>query len=712
MGKITQKGRLLSISTPLGEDFLLLRKLSATEGLSQLFSINVELLHEEDKGVGKVTLIEPESILGKAVTISVTQSAGEKRYFSGIISRFSQGNRAYNYSYYYATIVPHIWILTQNVQSRIFQNISVPDILRKIFADFEVLYEIQGDFKPRNYCVQYRESDFDFAARLMEEEGIYYYFIHEGGKDKLILGNTPQSHRDCPNKSELPYFVEELADKKWANSIRTWRMDYSLQSGKVTLWDYNFQLPTQRLDSEQPSRFNVGGNQMMEIYDFPAGYARKYDGIDKSGGEQASSLQNVYRDKDNTIKIRMEALDAQFKVSQGTSLCSTLTAGHRFKLSNHPSSEINTQYIVVSINHEAEQTPDYMSELEITRAYENEFSCIPHGGGEPVYRPPIKTPKPVIHGTQTAVVVGPAGEEIFTDKYGRVKVQFNWDREGDMDANSSCWIRVVQSWASNKWGMMFIPRIGMEVLVTFLEGDPDQPAITGCVYNPETMPPYTLPDEKTKSTIKSNSSKGGGGFNELRIEDKKGSEQIFIHAEKDQDIRVKNDCKEIIKHDRHLIVENEQFEKVERDKHLKVLGDHNEQVDGTMSIKVGTDLQEKVGSNYALDAGMAVHIKAGMSAVIEAGASLTLKVGGNFVNINSGGVFVSGTTIMLNSGGAAGSGAGCSPNPPTDPIEAVDDQAGQSVSARSAPPPLNPPNRSAFTNSMMAAAESGAPFVS
>ncbi len=712
MGKITQAGRLLSIATPLGEDFLLLRKMSATEGLSQLFTINVELLHEEDKGLGKVTLIEPENILGKAVTISVSQNETEKRYFSGIISQFSQGNRSTHYSYYYATIVPHVWVLTQNVQSRIFQQISVPDILRRVFADFEVLYEIQGDFKQRNYCVQYRESDFAFASRLMEEEGIYYYFVHEGGKDKMVIANTPQSHRDCPGKSELPYFVEELSDKEWVNSVRTWQMDYTLQSGKVTNWDYNFQLPTQRLDGTQPSRFNVGGNQMMEIYDYPAGYARKYDGINKSGGEQSSDLQNVYQDKTETLKIRMEALDAQFKVSKASSLCATITAGHRFKLSNHPSSELNTQYVIVSVTHEAEQSPDYISEMENTRAYENGFGCIPHGAGAPVYRPPIRTDKPIIYGTQTAVVVGPAGEEIFTDKYGRVKVQFNWDREGKLDSNSSCWIRVTQSWASNKWGVMFIPRIGMEVLVTFLDGDPDQPAITGCVYNPETMPPYTLPDEKTKSTIKSNSSKGGNGFNEFRIEDKKGEEQIFIHAEKDQDIRVKNDCKEIIKHDRHLIVENEQFEKVLRDKHLKVVGDHNEQIDGAMSIKVGTDLMEKVGMNYALDAGMGVHIKAGMSAVIEAGASLTLKVGGNFVNINPGGVFVSGTMVMLNSGGAAGSGGGCSPEAPKDPKEADNAVAGQRVNQRTSPPPLNPPNRSAWTNSMMAAAASGAPFVS
>jgi type VI secretion system secreted protein VgrG len=343
-------------------------------------------------------------------------------------------------------------------------------------------------------------------------------------------------------------------------------------------------------------------------------------------------------------------------------------------------------------------------------AYQNQFTCIAHGAGMPPFRPLARTPKPIMRGNQTAVVVGPAGEEIFTDKYGRVKVQFQWDREGKLDVNSSCWIRVVQNWAANKWGTMFIPRIGMEVVVSFLEGDPDQPTITGCVYNPEAMPPYKLPDEKTKSTIKSNSSLGGNGFNEFRFEDKKGSEQIFIHAEKNQDIRVKNDCMELIKHDRHLIIENEQFEKVKKDKHLQVVGDHNEKVGGTMSLKVGSDLQEKVGSNYALDAGSAVHIKAGMTTVIEAGTSLTLKVGGNFININSGGIFVKGTMVMLNSGGMAGSGAGSSPEAPKDPKEADNAEPGKKIKPKTPPPPLKPKTFSPKAAGMKSAAKSGTPF--
>lgn len=710
MGTITQKGRLLSILTPLGEDYLLLRNMSATEGLSRLFTISVELLHEEDSNSGRVTLIEPESVLGQGVTISVSINETEKRFYSGIISQFSQGSRMIKFSYYYATIVPRVWVLTQNNQTRIFQHQTVPDILRTIFSGFEVLYEIRGDFKPRNYCVQYQESDFAFASRLMEEEGIYYYFIHEDGLDKMVIGNTPQSHRDCPNKAEFPYYIEELSDEVWANSIRTWRMDYTLQSGKISFGDYNFQLPNQRLDGTETSQFNVGGNQTLEIYDFPAGYGRKYDGINKSGGEQAAELNNIFQDKREISKIRMEALDAQFKISRGNSLCATMTAGHRFKLSNHPNRELNTQYIALSVTHRAEQSPDYTSGLDIDTAYDNEFTCIPLGPTAPVFRPPLKTPRPVIHGTQTAVVVGPAGEEVFTDKYGRVKVQFRWDREGQLDPNSSCWIRVVQSWASNKWGIMFIPRIGMEVMVTFLDGDPDRPAITGCVYNAQTMPPYTLPDEKTKSTIKTDSSKGGGGFNELRFEDKKGEEQIFIHAQKDQDIRVVNDVKETILNNRHLIIEREQFEEVKKDKHLKVRGDHNEKVDGSISIHAGLDLEEKAGTKFAVDAGTEIHLKSGTNVTIETGASLTLKVGGNFININAGGIFVKGTMVMLNSGGAAGSGSGSSPQPPTAPLEAVKAEAGRRASLAPPVPPARPAIMSPAAMVLITAARNGATF--
>jgi type VI secretion system secreted protein VgrG len=707
----TQDNRLMQIFTPLGKDFLLINKLTASEGLSELFSFEVELLHEEKEAGYAATAVNASSLLGQSVTVAIKQRDGTKRQFTGMVSRFSQGTRHTRFSFYYMTIVPHVWLLTQNYQSRIFQQKSVPDILREVFEGFEVAWEIQGKFEPRNYCVQYRESDFDFASRLMEEEGIYYYFEHSGGKHKMIVANTPQSHRDCPGKSTVPFFVDVTRIDDYLTSINTWQTDYQLQTGKVTLWDHNFELPGSNLAADKPSMFNVGDNQKLEFYDYPGGYSRKYDGISKDGGEQASELQKIFEDNQRTAEIRMHSLDARHKIASGHSDCSALTAGYRFALARHPDKDANGKYVITSIVHQAEQTPAYISDEEVSESYKNTFHCIAHGGVVPPFRPDRKTPKPVIYGTQTAVVVGPAGEEIFTDKYGRVKVQFNWDRQGKVDSNSSCWIRVAQSWASKRWGMMFIPRIGMEVVVHFLEGDPDQPIITGCVYNAETMPPYTLPDEKTKMTIKSNSSKGGDGFNELRFEDKKDEEQIFIHAEKNQDIRVKNDCKETISHDRHLIVENDQYEQVKKDKHLMVGGDQNEAVDGSYSLKVGSNIQQKAGSKIAAQAGSEIHLKAGTNVTIESGAALTLKVGGNFINISSGGIFVSGTMVMLNSGGAAGSGSGSSPDAPKEPKEADTAEAGEAVAKKSAPPAPAPKNYIALASAMSGAAQSGTPFV-
>jgi type VI secretion system secreted protein VgrG len=253
--------------------------------------------------------------------------------------------------------------------------------------------------------------------------------------------------------------------------------------------------------------------------------------------------------------------------------------------------------------------------------------------------------------------------------------------------------------AGNKWGTVFIPRIGTEVVVDFLEGDPDQPIITGCVYNPQAMPPYKLPDEKTKTTIKSNSSKGGGGFNEIRFEDRKGAEQIFIYAEKNKDIRVKNDCLETILNDRHLIVKNNQLEEVKADKNLKVSGDHNEKVDGAISVNAGLSIEEKAGTKFAVEAGTEIHLKSGTNLVIETGTSLTLKVGGNFININAGGIFIKGTMVMINSGGAAGSGSGCNPEQPKPPKEA--DKADPGEYLQPLPPRLPPPRPKSFSQAAL-----------
>jgi type VI secretion system secreted protein VgrG len=376
----------------------------------------------------------------------------------------------------------------------------------------------------------------------------------------MIIGDHVGAHIDCPVNSTFTFDFEQPGELDFIPTVRAWIVNHRMQTGKVTFWDHKFELPYKNLDASQPSLFSLENKDKLEVYDYPGGYSRKFDGIDKSGGEQPSELNKIFQENAKTASLAMEAIDARYKIISGASDCGSMTPGHRFNLINHPGSQ-DGAYVLTSVSHTATQSPDYNSEDTVLDPYDNSFTCIPAAAGV-TFRPGQITPKPTVEGVQTATVVGPAGEEIFTDKYGRVKVQFHWDRHGRHDADSSCWMRVAQNWAGKKWGTIFIPRIGMEVIVDFMEGDPDQPIIIGSVYNADTMPPYTLPDEKTKSTIKSNSSKGGGGFNEFRIEDKKGDEQIFIHAEKDLDIRVKNDKKEIIKRDRHIIVENNSFEEL------------------------------------------------------------------------------------------------------------------------------------------------------
>ena len=686
MSNTTQQNRLMVITTPLGEDFLLINRFVATEEISSLFSYEVELLHEEEAPGFEPTAVDVKSLLGQDVSIDINQRDGTARTFSGIVNHFSQGHRDTRFSYYRATIVPNIWVLTQNSQSRIFQHKSIPDILKEVFAGFYVSYELQGEFKPRNYCVQYRETDFDFASRLMEEEGIFYFFEHEGGKNKMVVANTPQSHPDCPGKNEIPFGLKVTQEDDFITSIKKWQNDHRLQTGKVTFWDFNFQVPSNKLDATQPSLFKVADNDQLEAYDFPAGYARKFDDIDRGGGER-QDVRNVFDDKTKKAEIAMQALDSQYRVISGNSDCSGLSTGYRFKFFDHPHADQNGQYLVTSITHEAEQNPSYVTDDYIEQPYENSFTCIAHGAGAPPFRPQRRTPKPLVQGSQTAFVVGPAGEEIYTDKFGRVKVQFHWDREGQTDADSSCWIRVAQAWAGNKWGMMFIPRIGMEVIVEFLEGDPDQPIIRGCVYNPAAMPPYTLPDEKTKMTIKSDSSKGGEGFNELRFEDKKSSEQIFIHGEKDLDVRIKNDRREwtgkdqhlVVKNDRrekidrdtHLIVKRDQIEKIERDRHIEVKGKEAVKITGSQSVKIAGSVGKEIGGSKSEEVTGSMLIKA-TNIVLDASAQITLKVGGNFVNINSGGVQINGTMVLINSGGAAGSGVASPLVAPVEPAVADD----------------------------------------
>lgn len=676
----TQDYRMIQVATPLGKDVLLLQGFRGQEGISELFRFELTM-HSENRAIAL------DSLVGKNVSVKIVHDNGKERHVHGIVSSFTQGGSSPNFAHYHATVVPWLWLLTRTTDCRIFQNMSVPDIIQKIFqernfTDFK--NKLHGSYKPREYCVQYRESGFNFVSRLMQEEGIFYFFQHEADKHTLVLADDLNEFKPCPDQPAARY--ESAAGSGLTQQVVTdWSIGQEVRPGKYSVTDFNFEKPTLDLTS------SVDGSDALkfEIYDYPGEYATKDEG-------------------ERLVGLRMQEEDTPRVVVSGASTCRGFTSGYRFDLQGHYRRDLNKAYVLTSVHHAADAGSNYdPSGQDVSLSYVNHFQCIPHTTH---FRPRRTAPVPVVHGTQTAIVVGPPGEEIYVDKYGRVKVQFHWDREGKNDDKSSCWIRVSQNWAGKRWGAMFIPRIGQEVIVDFIEGDPDRPIITGRVYNGGSMPPYALPGEKTKSTIKSYSSKGGGGFNEIRFEDAKGSEQIFVHAEKDEDKRVKNDRKEWVGRDRHLIVKRDKLEKVEGDKHLQVTGDKNEKVGGGVSLKVGMDVNEKVGTKFALQAGTEIHLKAGMNAVIEAGMSITLKAGGGFVVIGPTGVTISGTPVLINSGGAAGSGSGSSPQTPKNPLEADKAEPGQKPEL---PKPKRPPKPATYSPSalvMKQAAQNGTPF--
>jgi type VI secretion system secreted protein VgrG len=684
MGTATQKDRLLQITTQLGEDVLLINNFTCEEAISELFSIEVELLREEDhEDIYEYTPVDVSQIIGQKGSILISQEDGGERVFSGLFASFAQLGRDRNFSKYTATLVPHVWKLTQNFQSRIFQHESVPDILEKVFDGYEVKFVFEREYKKRNYCVQYQETDFDFASRIMEEEGIFYYFEHSAETDRMIFRDDYKSPEDCPGKDTIPVWDAELKGKdNWESTVGDFYHNYELSSGKYVYWDYNFELPTKKLDTEKISRFNMGGNQELEVYVHPGGYARKYDGIDKTGGEQRSELDNIFVDNKMNATNQMLSRDAGQKKFIGKSDCCSFTAGYRFHLEKHPNREVNQGYILVSVSHSASQVPGYIIGREGGEAYINTFTAIPHGSGDPEFRPESKTTKPIIQGSQSAFVVGPSGEEIYTDKYGRVKVQFPWHREGENNAGSSCWVRVLKDLAGNKYGSMYIPRIGQEVLVDFIGGNPDQPIILGAMYNPETMPHYDLPEFKTMTYIKTRTSPDDGqGFNEMRFEDKQGKEQVFMHSQKRWDTRVKGSMYETCGGNRQERIgvrsDNQPGGNLaitvggSQDNHVKV--DDFIGIDGKRNEEVTGDVMENYGGKQSTAVTGAREVNAS-SITLEATQKITLKVGGSFVAIDQSGVTISGPMVKINSGGA---GMATQPFQLTSPLDAESADTGE-----------------------------------
>ncbi|MBN1931349.1 MAG: type VI secretion system tip protein VgrG [Desulfobacterales bacterium] len=614
----TQDNRLIAIDTPLGRDVLLLAGFKGAEAISGLFSFNLNLLSENHN-------VKFEDIIGENVTISIILTDGDKRFFNGIISRFSQlrGNVAAgkytHFSHYAATMVPWPWLLKRTIDSRIFQNLSVPDIVEKIFTekgflDYKLL--LNDTYDKRDYCVQYRETDFNFVSRLLEEEGICYFFEHEEKKHTLILADASDKFKPCPKQESARYQISACGLPE-EDLIASMEKMQEIRPAKYTINDFNFEIPNTDLKVDVSTKQMLGPGE-REIYDYPGLYTKK------TQGERLSN-------------IRIEEEETKITTISGSSNCRAFTSGYRFNLLDYYREDMDKKdYVLTHIEHEVFDVSDYPGAFnrstESELPYINRFKCIPY---DVPYRPSRDTAKPVVRGTQTAIVVGPAGEEIYPDEHGRVKVQFHWDREGKKDENSSCWIRVSQVWAGAGWGAMHIPRIGQEVIVDFLEGDPDRPIIIGRVYHGTNSPPYPLPDEKTKSTLKSDSSLGGGGSNEIRFEDKKGKEEIYLHGQKDWTIVIENDKNQTVGHDETLSVGNnrtkevgvDQSETIGSNKTIQVGANHTESIGANMSLKVGSNKTETVTINTAETIGAAKELTIGGLYQITVGAAMNETVG-------------------------------------------------------------------------------------
>jgi len=624
MAKSTQAQRHLAIGTPLGEDELLIQSFSGSEELSRLFSYEVELLREGDP-------VAFADLIGQNVTVRLETPGDDPRYFNGYIARLWQGDTSGKFKHYRATLVPWLWFLTRSADCRIFQEMTVPDIIKQVCKDHgytDIAADLSATYKARVYCVQYRETAFDFISRLMEQEGIYYFFTHEDGKHTLNLCDTPTAHKPLAVDDVL--VCRDPMTESESQAVWDWTLEQELQTGIFALGDFDFTATTKDLNAKAVTTLTNPGAK-LEVYDQPGIYDAAADG-------------------EAIAKIRLQELESHGLGATAVSSASTITVGATFTLADHPIAEQNKKHLVTTASYQFSNSSFEGTGGSQEASFSTRFTAI---DAQAQFRPRRTTRRPMIHGAQTAFVVGPSGEEIYTDEHGRVKVMFHWDRYAKADENSSCWVRVAQVWAGKQWGGIFIPRIGQEVVVEFLEGDPDRPLITGRVYNGTAKTPYALPDKATISTIKSSSSKGGAGFNEIRLDDKSGDEQVFIHAQKDMHIKVLNDRVGAIDANDQLTVGNDQTVQIGHDRSETVDGKHSELIKGDRGLEVEGNDATKITGTYALvvDGDAAVELNANHSTkvaaesflkadtvIIEAGTHITIKVGGSFIAIEESGI--------------------------------------------------------------------------
>ena len=679
--------RLLEIGTAKPAGTFVVERFSGTEELGRLFEYRVDLVSEFDD-------IKANDLLGTNATVSLELPGGaEPRFFNGYLSRFAVLGPARTPAFktgtgfrYQATLSPWLWFFTRTSTCAIFQQKSYLDIIVAVLERYPALKSVQkvisGETEIREYCVQYRETDFNFFSRLVEQAGLYYYFCHEDGKHTLMLTNSAESHVALPERPLLRFSQKGDGD----GTLTSWYASAEVQPGAYAIDDFDYNKPNTALGKVAWNE-RAHKNASFELFDYPGEY------VDVSWGEKYA-------------EIRLQELYCRHESSHAGGIERRVQAGFKFTLDDHPVTALNREYLVVSHAFSADNNLAAAGGVG-GATFDCKLSVIP---AATQYRPPRTTPKPSIAGPQTAIVVGPSGEEIHTDSLGRVKLQFHWDRYSTGTDKDSCWVRVSQSLAGKGWGAVNLPRVGQEVIVDFLEGDPDRPIVTGRVYNGDSKPPYGLPDNKSRAGLITRSYPKGANdqFNELRFDDKKGEEQVYLQAQNDLDVRVKHDRHDFVDNEAHRIVTKDVFEKLGAALHTTIAGDHNEKIGGSLSFKVAQDSHLKADMKILQDAGMEIHLKAGMKVIIEAGVQLTLKVGGNFIDINPGGVFIKGTMVMVNSGGSAGSGSGAAPIAPKDPKEAMSSAGG----TLSEPPKARtkPTTYSAQATTFKSAAKSGTPF--
>jgi len=662
-------------TSPLGDGELLFRSMDAREELGRLPEYRIELLRPT-KDTSK---IKPTDLLGQKVGVKIQLPDGW-RYINGIATRFETGGVVGRFDLYHIEMRTWLWYLTLASNVRIFQDKTAVEIIDTVFDEYSSVKSVEkkltGSFSSRPYTVQYRESDFDFISRLMEEEGIYYYFKHTQGTHKLVLCNSPTGHEAIPGGGSLRYATQKADMHLKDDVINQWRRARSVRSLKYSHTDFAAEAPTKSLlASSERSGVSYAKPNPAEVYDYPGGH---------DDSTMMTNTGTKVPSGERSAKFRTKEMESGHDVAVALTAHRELAVGYTFNFTEHD--EDNGGYLVTSSIFQLEYAGYEANADDTSTSYSCRFDAVPKAVA---FLPQPSVPAPLVHGSQTAIVVGPAGDEIHTDKYGRVKVKFHWDRDPKKNEKSSCWLRVSQPWAGKGFGFISLPRIGDEVVVSFLEGNPDRPLITGRVYNGDNMPPYALPEQATVTGMKSRSSKSGAAANanELRFDDKKGSEYVLIQAEKDYRRTVKNDSFDTIgnNHDasiaKNMALEvGENVELTVGKKTTVTLGDDtvvsmgadlNLEVSAGMGLDVTKGLDLKVGEALALSTEAAMHLdaatalnmaggtsvslSAGMSLVLDGGMSLTIKAGGSSIVLGADGVSITGLMVKINSGGSPGS---------------------------------------------------------